>query len=286
MKIAIYAPSWPPGSSANGIVTYAAQLVPALRKLGHEVFVITSNLTTTTPDAYTLDLNRISITRSILSRLKSRFRPEQGLFDASVERLLFAIRELKTRHDLDVLEIEESFGWSWKIAREELIPLVVRLHGPWFLTGDNERASEFASKGRIALEGRGICAANFVTAPSAAVLQEVRTFYKAELNRSRVIPNPIEVGADPSWRLDACKANCILYVGRFDQRKGGDIVLRAFGALAGHYPDLRLSFVGPDRGIFEDGDLLSFDQYVRKYLPASIRWNPISMMPCAMRWKN
>ena len=59
MKIAIYVPSWPPGSSANGIVTYAAQLVPALRKLGHEVFVITSNFTATTPDAYTVDLNKI-----------------------------------------------------------------------------------------------------------------------------------------------------------------------------------------------------------------------------------
>src|SRR6185312_2180399 len=98
MKIAIYVPSWPPGSSANGIVTYAGQLVPALRKLGHEVFVITSNFTAETPDEHTLDLNNIPASRSMWSRLRSRLRPQDAFLNASVERLLSAIRELQTRH--------------------------------------------------------------------------------------------------------------------------------------------------------------------------------------------
>lgn len=274
MKIAIYVPSWPPGSSANGIVTYAAQLVPALRAQGHDVFVVTPNCTATPPDAYTIDLNQIPLTRSILSRVKSRFHPEQAFFDASAERLVSAIRELNTRHCLDVFEIEESFGWSWRIAQANLIPLVIRLHGPWFLTGDFDRGNEFAFRNRIALEGRGICAAGFVTAPSADVLQNVRTYYKAELNRSRIIPNPMDVGTAPSWQISTCNSNRILYVGRFDQRKGGDIVLRAFAALAEGYPDLRLTFVGPDRGVVEDGELLSFDEFVRRCLPTSC-WSRI-----------
>jgi glycosyltransferase involved in cell wall biosynthesis len=271
MKIAIFVPSWPPGSSANGIVTYAAQLVPALRKLGHDVFVITPNLTAPTPDAYTLDLNQIPLTRSLLTRLKSRFRPEQAFFDASVERLLSAVRQLKARYALDVLEIEESFGWSWRIAQEGLVPLVVRLHGPWFLTGGFDQANDSGSRERIALEGRGICAATVVTAPSADVLQKVRTYYETSLDRARIIPNPISVDAGSSWQMGTCDSNRILFVGRFDRRKGGDIVLRAFAALAEHYPNLRLSFVGPDCGFFDDGKLLSFDQFASKYLPAHCR---------------
>ena len=36
MKIALFVPNWPPGLTPNGIVTYASQLVPALRRLpGH-----------------------------------------------------------------------------------------------------------------------------------------------------------------------------------------------------------------------------------------------------------
>ena len=56
MKIALLVPSWPPGFSANGIVTYASQLVPALRRLGHEVFVLTACKATGDDDPYTIDL--------------------------------------------------------------------------------------------------------------------------------------------------------------------------------------------------------------------------------------
>ena len=34
-------PEWPPSGMPNGIVSYASRLVPALRDLGHEVFVLT-----------------------------------------------------------------------------------------------------------------------------------------------------------------------------------------------------------------------------------------------------
>ena len=41
MKIAMYVPAWPPGNSANGIVAYASYMIPALRNLGHDVFILT-----------------------------------------------------------------------------------------------------------------------------------------------------------------------------------------------------------------------------------------------------
>jgi glycosyltransferase involved in cell wall biosynthesis len=57
-------------------------------------------------------------------------------------------------------------------------------------------------------------------------------------------------------------------VGRFDELKGGDLVLRAFGKLAEQYPNLRLTFVGPDAGIQDnDGRYYSFQQFVDQHLP-------------------
>jgi glycosyltransferase involved in cell wall biosynthesis len=275
MKIALYVPSWPPGSSPNGIVTYAAQIVPALRRLGHEVFVLTPNHTERIADAYTIDLNAIHVPRSIWSWVKSQFFPKDPAFNAFVEKLQSAILTLTTRHNLDVMEIEESFGWSWRITQAEIIPVVVRLHGPWFLNGNFDDPLESKYRKRIDLEGRAISAAALVTAPSVDVLKNVRTYYDLKLDLARVIPNPIEVGSNATaWQLSDCNPNRILYVGRFDRRKGGDIVLRAFAILAELYPDLRLSFVGPDNGIHEDGNRLSFEQFVRKNLPASC-WSRI-----------
>ena len=56
MKIALHVGSWPTGLIANGIDTYASQLVPALRRLGHEVFVLTANKAADHRDPYTIDL--------------------------------------------------------------------------------------------------------------------------------------------------------------------------------------------------------------------------------------
>ena len=67
MKIAIFVPAWPPGFTANGIVTYASHLVPALRSLGHEVFVITPHRTLKEEDPYTIELGNFSIAPRIWS---------------------------------------------------------------------------------------------------------------------------------------------------------------------------------------------------------------------------
>lgn len=268
MKIALYVPAWPPGSSANGIVTYAAQLVPALRQLGHQVFVLTSILKAPTTDPYTVDVGRMPIRSRLWARLLSRASCERIPFEAVAEQIITAVATLKTNHHLDVLEIEESFGWSRRISRTGIVPVVVRLHGPWFLNGKFDNPLAFPH--RIRREGRAIRAATLITAPSSDVLAAVRKYYHLELGAAQVIPNPIDASADiDAWRLDKCDTNRLLFIGRFDRRKGADIVLRAFASLAEVYPDLRLSFVGPDDGINEGGSRLSFVQFVRKTLPAS-----------------
>jgi glycosyltransferase involved in cell wall biosynthesis len=67
-------------------------------------------------------------------------------------------------------------------------------------------------------------------------------------------------------------------VGRFDRRKGGDLVLSAFADLAKSRKDLRLTFVGPDRGIQDaNGDRFTFHEYIRKALPQTI-WAKVDFL--------
>ena len=44
---------------------------------------------------------------------------------------------------------------------------------------------------------------------------------------------------------ETCNTDTLLFVGRFDGLKGGDLMLRVFAELALSYPKLRLVFVGP-----------------------------------------
>jgi glycosyltransferase involved in cell wall biosynthesis len=273
MKIAIYVPSWPPGFVANGIVTYASNLVPALRRLGHEVFVLTD--ATRDSDAYTIELRRYAEKPNLLDKVLFRLAPESKRFKATSVAMTRAIRELVAKHMIDVLEIEESFGWAFAVSRLNLVPVVVRLHGPWFLMGkfDNQHNMDRANQHRQRFEGRAIESAHYVTANCLETLNSVKRHYGLALTRSCVMPNPIDaVPEAEAWNIERCDHEKILFVGRFDKVKGGDLVLNAFAMLADAFPRLRLTFVGPDRGIeTEPGKRQSFHQYMEAHLPGHVR---------------
>jgi glycosyltransferase involved in cell wall biosynthesis len=265
MKIALYVPSWPPGSSPNGIVTYASHIVPALRSLGHEVFIVTGGSTKNAENTDTISIARLYKASNLFARIKHRIAP-----NSIVPSLIsLAVREFVSNVGIDVFEIEESFGWSLATSRLNIVPVVVRLHGPCFLMGQFDRTQNTK---KITLEGRAIRNANYVTACSADVVNAVKRFYDLSLPKSRVIPNPIDAVNDwEIWNRDKCEAESILFVGRFDAVKGGDLVLRAFAALAKTRPELKLTFVGPDRGLARAGEYQPLSTFVRENIPEAVR---------------
>jgi len=153
----------------------------------------------------------------------------------------------------------------------KLLPVVVRLHGPWFLTsrfnGGGNNNSIYRK--REQLEGLGIRQAQFVTANCTETLQAVRNYYHLALTHSAVIPTPINAAIETEkWDITNCNKDTLLFVGRFDRLKGADLVLHAFAELASSNSRLKLTFIGPDKGINDaDGKILSFEQFVQANLP-------------------
>jgi len=274
MNIAFHVPAWPPGAVSSGIVTYTSQLLPALRKLGHTVFLLTGNLIGDAQDPYTIDLRKFSAGVPFWNRAWGKFAPASAAYKRISLPIAAAVAELVKTRSLDIFEMEESGGWSYAVSRLNLVPVVVRMHGPWFLTGPFDTANNANAlyRGRKAMEGRGFRNAHLVSAPSVTVLEAVKNHYDLRRTNTRVIPNPIQTVATETWSLQTCDVNRLLFVGRFDSLKGGDVILRAFGDLARSYPNLRLTFVGPDVGVDgPDRRKLSFDRFVRTSLPEECR---------------
>jgi L-malate glycosyltransferase len=270
MKIALYVTAWPPGEYASGTVTYASRLVPALRKLGHEVFILTFNLTETATDPYAIDLRRFA-SRTLWTRAMLRLNPVRAGYKEMAFVIASALRELIDKHAIEVFETEEAFGLSYSVARMNLLPVVVRIHGPWFLNGGLTSPHNLAeNRRREKVEGKGIYSADFVTIPSSNILASIEKYYRSPLKRRSVIRNPIETPAQKgTWDINTCDINKILFVGRFDRLKGGDLVLRAFAELAASNPQLTLTFAGPDVGVRgANGSILSFREFVQSSVPA------------------
>ncbi len=72
------------------------------------------------------------------------------------------------------------------------------------------------------------------------------------------------------WGLAGSEPETILFIGRFDLHKGGDVMIRAFAEVARRRPDARLRFVGPDNGLVDEtGQRMGIEAYIRREAAAA-----------------
>lgn len=272
--IAYVCPGWPLSHCANGIVSYTAAMRQAMSDLGVRVSVLAHELEPAESEEGVYDLRDWQRRKTLLGRggawLAWRLDHDGALRRHVSRQILSAVRQLRQNGKVDVLQMEEAYGRAGCIIPHSPVPVVVRLHGPWFLTG---RAAgvrrDRRYRKRLKVEELSIRQATGVTAPSRSVLELTRRHYGLELAHARVIPN-IAMAAPPErrWRGDQADPEHILFVGRFDRLKGGDTMIDAFATLACQRPHCRLTFVGPDHGFVDDvGRLWSLAEYVERRLP-------------------
>src|SRR5438270_8602990 len=78
LRIALYSPALPDMGASNGIVTYAGIMRSALRELGHEVFVVTTE-SLEHPNGHVVRLPNINrVVASLRLRVGSAFGEDAG----------------------------------------------------------------------------------------------------------------------------------------------------------------------------------------------------------------
>jgi glycosyltransferase involved in cell wall biosynthesis len=272
LHIALSSPAWPPGHYANGVVTYVALLRQALQAQGHRVTVFTPLLH---PDA---PREGVELVRADLwYRLSRRLGWHGGasarsVFDSGV-LLARQLARVHRRQPIDVIEMEETFGFASAVKRELALPVVLKLHGPAFLDLIGEARHSAFGKERIEREGLALSVADAVISPSARTLEATLRFYGLTPAISEHVLNPAQTPiASTQWLLDQCDRRTLLFIGRFDERKGGDLVLQAFRLLLNSHPEARLVFAGPDNGLTgQDGRRTGFDAYCESLFPPALR---------------
>jgi glycosyltransferase involved in cell wall biosynthesis len=277
LSIGLMAPGWPPDAFPNGIVTYVATLSPALNNGGHRVAVLAGEVVGEPGDGRVHDFAQAWLARSfgerVLDGFAHRISPEPARLWRLRRALVKSVRQLISDEALDIFEMEESFGMSASIGRAVSIPVCVRLHGPWFLNGPVRGVpDDRVFRRRIRAEGRGLAMAAGVTAPSRDVLDRVRAYHRLSLPDAEVIPPPVApVNAALRWKMEKCDASRVLFVGRFDRHKGGDLVIESFREISKRAPRARLVFVGPDRGfVADDRRTWRLAEFLQARLPGAL----------------
>ncbi len=273
LHIGFYAPAWPPSKSANGIVTYVKTMSGALKTLGHRVSIVSDGTLFGEGGVRRSLVSNSSTIRRKIRALVDHFDLKTGHIPVYGRRLAAQIAFAHTLDPFDVFEMEESFGWARHIAEFAGPPTVLRLHGPHFLGQCDVHIHAMAkrSQQRCTAEGEAIRAASVVTAPSLSLLERTLAEYGCPRRAAAFIPNPVDpVAAEDRWSLESCDKDLILFVGRFDRRKGADIALSAFSEVAQKHSSARLVMVGPDSGLQVEQKYLQFADYVACHLKADV----------------
>lgn len=271
MHIALWSPAWPLSKYPNGIITYVHWTKRALEGQGHRVSVFTGDV-----DYPITERGVYHVRPPPWERLR-RFVGRQGLSNDDIfgfsKVIASAILRVHRRDPIDIVEMEESFGWFADVLRLTSLPVVVKLHGPAFLSFVEDESNSSLGREKIEREGRALKSVSTIVSPSNSTLAQTVERYQLTPKETRRIANPLEMAGDtPLWRLDGCDPNSILFVGRFDLRKGADVVLKAFSSLLKSRPNLKLIFVGPDYGLpAPDGQRIGFNAYCDSLFPNELR---------------
>jgi glycosyltransferase involved in cell wall biosynthesis len=275
MHIAFWSPGWPLEKYQSGVVTYVHWMRRGLEAQGHRVSIFTQHRDPSVTDPYVHQVNATAPTllRRVARRLNRSRHSDMRIVTEFASDIATSMRNVHARDPIDVVEMEESFGWFAQIASQTGIPLAVKLHGPAFLTlVESERGTQNGRE-RIEAEGAALRQADTIVSPSRATLDQSIARYRLTPRAAHHIVNPIVIERDtPLWALDSCEQNTVLFVGRFDLCKGADVMLRAFQMVLKDNPALRLVFVGPDRGwLLEDGTRVQFTALRDVLFPLELR---------------
>lgn len=277
LRVGFTTPGWPLKNFANGIVTYIQNVLPGFGANIKPVILAGTLIGDEVKDRL-IDLHHFNKNKSLFQKLLFNTLHLTNL--PLAKSILYHKLAIDTAHKihnaiqalaapLDILEMEESFGTATVLMKMTKVPIVTRIHGPWIsMPAIMGVEANWDYKYRVFYEGEAIMRAHGVTAPSLDVLEKVRQFYGAALPNARVIPNPVPpVPTNMQWNLDARKNPTILFVGRFDLLKGGDLVIEAFRYIALKHLEIELLFVGPDWGINIAGKTLLFAEYLERFIP-------------------
>jgi len=273
MNIAMVSPGWPIEEYPNGIIAYVATMKKALDATSN-VWVLSSRIAKIEHNNSVVLIPKKkdqSNWNKLVSKIPGPYT-EIFIYNNLWSRISYAINEaiVSISPKPDIIEIEESFGIAKWLTKYTDIPIVTRLHGTWFIHGPIDgKESEADFKIRVKSEGYALELSQGVTSPSINLLAKVRDFYNLPLEHAAVIPNPISPVTEENRWITNPKKQIILFVGRFDAHKGGDLVIRAFHILAIVDRDLELFFVGPDRGVIDYGNKLNINEYISKYIKES-----------------
>lgn len=248
MRVLFSSQEYPPETGWGGIGTYLGIIAPALVRMGVEVHV----LSVVEGQAHSDTLREgVHLHRRPLVRPRGvgRLTRLPEVWDrlstaAGVRReIAVLVRSLGGNDPAEVFDVVEVPEWKAEgLLVPSSVPLVVRLHSAASQVFPFRGRMGRDERGAIALEERAIRRAKVVTGTTSQQRTLGRQL-QLPADRTRDITYPVVPRDRLPWADDRPR---IVFAGRFQPRKGVDVLVRSLRSVVEAVPDAELVLVGKD----------------------------------------
>lgn len=234
---------------AGGMNVYVRELVSSLAQTGIDATVFVRRWNHAVPDVVDVEPGF----RVVHVRAGPDDLPKEAL-PAIVDEFADSVRDWLVAFPVDVLHVNYwlSGAAGHRLKHELDLPLVSTFHTLARVkaaTGDPE------PENRIEAEAEVIACSDVITANSAAEVQQLERFYRADPERVEQVPPGVDraffsTGARHGARvaLGLGDEPVLLFVGRIQPLKGVNVAVEALAALGHGYENARLLVVGGASG--------------------------------------
>ncbi|HZB41110.1 MAG TPA: glycosyltransferase [Ilumatobacter sp.] len=249
-KITIVSSGYTPNMT-GGIARLMSDLAPALASHGHDVRVITRAVQHPAVDFEDgVWVHRIATPNPCGGGIAPDSPPETNAFTTAV---VDEVRRIETWSNHDLV-----FGPAWDVEvigvlRQTALPVAVHIATPVAVAAEmagffGTDANAAGPKQLMVLESEVMRTADLFQANTQAVLGTVRNLYGESCDGPRWrVANLGLVDRSRERAAAAGGSRNVLFVGRFESRKGIDTVLHAMERVLPHYDDVELHLIGDDR---------------------------------------
>jgi glycosyltransferase involved in cell wall biosynthesis len=254
LTICMLSQEYPPGV-VGGVGRMTAELARGFVREGHSVHVITRSPST----SKTTRVDDGVFVHSVCP-VPSAMPPAGVLMPAHLWQYSRAVADkvhsIAEQNHIDLIDgpLWDAEGlavildrkWTCITNLETPLHVMLELNPEWLASEENRLTMETL----LAAEKSVVSASHGIRAISAAILSKIQTAYDVDLSGCCHAVVPIGIRDEPV-RSTPQKEDVVevLFVGRFERRKGIDVLLEVIPPLCREFPSLHFTLAGPDREI-------------------------------------
>jgi len=256
IHICLIYPGYPPETHAGGIGTYVYEIVQALSSFPIDISIISRS-------ENFIDKTEKIKSNVILYRIgeNSRAKTDNQLlfrnkgFTSHYKKILDKVYEINNKKKIDIIESCDWGAEGYLLLNDFYDKLIVKCHTPSFVSESyNINNNAYLSSEIKKKEQEFISSAKNIICPSISLIQEMQKYITLS---GRIIIEPYPVSIDlilkkKNYSIDNSHMK-LLTVGRVEERKGQDIIIKTIEKLSTKNIYTTLDIIGSDTVIGNGG---------------------------------